>query len=115
LHLAFRLHLWWVLVKNDIGVLGMKPMGDHLILESKTASMPALRHEFANERRDYGLRLHADTRPGVERRAEFPPYEARRNRSPSGEDRTSRATRQVRALQDDSHIRWTYQNPRWLG
>jgi hypothetical protein len=52
LHLAFRLHLWWVLVKNDIGVLGMKPMGDHLILESKTASMPALRHEFANERRD---------------------------------------------------------------
>ena len=27
-----------VLVKNDIGVLGMKPMGDHIILESKTAS-----------------------------------------------------------------------------
>jgi predicted aldo/keto reductase-like oxidoreductase len=27
-----------VLVKNDIGVLGMKPMGDHIILDSKTAS-----------------------------------------------------------------------------
>ena len=27
-----------VLVKNDIGVLGMKPMGDHIILESKTAT-----------------------------------------------------------------------------
>ena len=27
-----------VLLKNKIGVLGMKPMGDHIILESKTAS-----------------------------------------------------------------------------
>jgi uncharacterized protein len=27
-----------VLVKSDIGVLGMKPMGDHVILESKTAT-----------------------------------------------------------------------------
>src|SRR5881296_1517749 len=27
-----------VLVRNDIGVLGMKPMGDHIILESKTAT-----------------------------------------------------------------------------
>jgi predicted aldo/keto reductase-like oxidoreductase len=26
------------LVKDDIGVLGMKPMGDHIILESKTAT-----------------------------------------------------------------------------
>src|SRR6202022_486011 len=27
-----------VLVKNDIGVLGMKPMGDDIILESKTVT-----------------------------------------------------------------------------
>src|SRR5713101_168685 len=27
-----------LLVKNDIGVLGMKPMGDHIILESKTVT-----------------------------------------------------------------------------
>jgi predicted aldo/keto reductase-like oxidoreductase len=27
-----------ILLKNDIGVLGMKPMGDHIILESKTAT-----------------------------------------------------------------------------
>src|ERR1700686_1463656 len=27
-----------VLVKNDIGGLGMKPMGDHFILESKTVT-----------------------------------------------------------------------------
>ncbi|MCU1260686.1 MAG: yajO5 [Bryobacterales bacterium] len=27
-----------VLVKNEIGVLGMKPMGDHIILESKTVT-----------------------------------------------------------------------------
>jgi aryl-alcohol dehydrogenase-like predicted oxidoreductase len=106
---SFEKNVLPVLVKNDIGVLGMKPMGDHIILESKTASPVeclALRHELANERGDYGLRLHADPRPGGERRTEFPAYEARRNRSPSGEDRAGRATRQVRALQDDSYVRW---------
>jgi predicted aldo/keto reductase-like oxidoreductase len=37
-----------VLVKNDIGVLGMKPMGDHIILESKTASPVECLHYAMN-------------------------------------------------------------------
>jgi tyrosyl-tRNA synthetase len=35
---SFEMKVLPVLVKNDIGVLGMKPMGDHIILESKTAT-----------------------------------------------------------------------------
>src|SRR3989442_10492921 len=34
---SFEKNVLPVLVKNDIGVLGMKPMGDHIILERKTA------------------------------------------------------------------------------
>ena len=36
------------LLKNDIGVLGMKPMGDHIILESKTASPVECLHYAMN-------------------------------------------------------------------
>jgi uncharacterized protein len=37
-----------VLVKNDIGVLGMKPMGDHFILESKTVTAVECLHYTMN-------------------------------------------------------------------
>jgi uncharacterized protein len=37
-----------VLVKDDIGVLGMKPMGDHIILESKTATPVECLHYAMN-------------------------------------------------------------------
>jgi aryl-alcohol dehydrogenase-like predicted oxidoreductase len=37
-----------VLVKNGIGVLGMKPMGDHFILESKTATPVECLHYAMN-------------------------------------------------------------------
>ena len=37
-----------VLVKNNIGVLGMKPMGDHIILESKTVTPVECLHYAMN-------------------------------------------------------------------
>jgi aryl-alcohol dehydrogenase-like predicted oxidoreductase len=37
-----------VLLKDDIGVLGMKPMGDHIILESKTATPVECLHYAMN-------------------------------------------------------------------
>jgi uncharacterized protein len=37
-----------VLVKDDIGVLGMKPMGDHIILESKTVTAVECLHYAMN-------------------------------------------------------------------
>jgi predicted aldo/keto reductase-like oxidoreductase len=37
-----------ILLKNDIGVLGMKPMGDHFILDSKTATAVECLHYAMN-------------------------------------------------------------------
>jgi predicted aldo/keto reductase-like oxidoreductase len=45
---SFEKNVLPVLVKNDIGVLGMKPMGDHIILESKTVSPVECLHYAMN-------------------------------------------------------------------
>jgi aryl-alcohol dehydrogenase-like predicted oxidoreductase len=47
-HDSFEKNVLPVLVKNDIGVLGMKPMGDHIILDSKTASPVECLHYAMN-------------------------------------------------------------------
>ena len=45
---SFEKRVLPVLLKNDIGVLGMKPMGDHIILESKTATPVECLHYSMN-------------------------------------------------------------------
>ncbi len=45
---SFEKNVLPVLVKNDIGVLGMKPMGDHIILESKTVTPVECLHYAMN-------------------------------------------------------------------
>jgi len=45
---SFEKRVLPVLLKNDIGVLGMKPMGDHVILESKTATPVECLHYAMN-------------------------------------------------------------------
>src|ERR1700723_3471725 len=45
---SFETRVLPVLLKNDIGVLGMKPMGDHFILESKTATPVECLHYAMN-------------------------------------------------------------------
>jgi predicted aldo/keto reductase-like oxidoreductase len=45
---SFEKKLLPVLLKHDIGVLGMKPMGDHVILESKTATPVECLHYAMN-------------------------------------------------------------------
>jgi predicted aldo/keto reductase-like oxidoreductase len=45
---SFEKNVLPVLVKHDIGVLGMKPMGDHIILESKTAAPVECLHYAMN-------------------------------------------------------------------
>jgi hypothetical protein len=115
---SFEKNVLPVLVKSDTGVLGMKPMGDQYHPRKQNGDshgMPALRDEPSDQRGDHRLRFHADTRAGAAGGAEFPANEVGRNRGPSRQDRSSRAARQIRALQDDSHVRRTYQNPEWLG
>jgi predicted aldo/keto reductase-like oxidoreductase len=45
---SFEKKILPVLVKDDIGVLGMKPMGDHIILESKTVTPVECLHYAMN-------------------------------------------------------------------
>ena len=45
---SFEKRVLPVLLKNDMGVLGMKPMGDHIILESKTATPVECLHYAMN-------------------------------------------------------------------
>ncbi len=45
---SFEMKVLPVLVKSEIGVLGMKPMGDHIILESKTATPVECLHYAMN-------------------------------------------------------------------
>jgi predicted aldo/keto reductase-like oxidoreductase len=45
---SFEKNVLPVLVKGDIGVLGMKPMGDHIILESKTVTPTECLHYAMN-------------------------------------------------------------------
>src|ERR1700733_4156055 len=45
---SFEKNVLPVLVENDIGVLGMKPMGDHIILNSKTVSPVECLHYAMN-------------------------------------------------------------------
>ena len=62
-----------VLVKHSIGVLGMKSMGDGLILKSKTAAgrVPALRDELADQRGHHRLRFAAHPATGAESGTHF--------------------------------------------
>ena len=67
-----------VLVKHNIGVLGMKPMGDGLILQEqdgRAGRVPALRAEPADQRGHHRLRLAAHPAAGPESRAHVPPSE----------------------------------------
>jgi aryl-alcohol dehydrogenase-like predicted oxidoreductase len=45
---SFEKNVLPALIKDDIGVLGMKPMGDHIILESKTVSPVECLHYAMN-------------------------------------------------------------------
>ena len=57
-----------VLVAHDIGVMGMKPMGNHFILASNTVrsgGMLAVRDELANQRRHHRMRWAAHLAAGA--------------------------------------------------
>ncbi len=63
------------LVKQGIGVLGMKPMANGIILKSKTVTaMECLRYalNLPDVGRDHGRRLDGDPRSGLRRGADVP-------------------------------------------
>src|SRR6267143_41422 len=107
-----------VLLKSDIGVLGMKPMGDHIILRSKTATPVECLH----------YAMHLPTSVVItgcdSMRILDQALEAARSFQPmSASDvstllaRTSKAAEagQLELYNTSHHFDGTFANPQWLG
>jgi len=107
-----------VLLKNDLGVLGMKPMGDHIILESKTATPVECLHYAMNLPTSVVI-TGCDTLPILQQALQA----ARSFQAMSSSQvaallaKTSKAAEAGRfELYKTSHrFDGTYANPQWLG
>jgi predicted aldo/keto reductase-like oxidoreductase len=107
-----------VLLKNGIGVLGMKPMGDHFILDSKTATAVECLHYAMNLPTSVVI-TGCDSLPILQQA-----LEAARSFKPFGSSevaallaKTAKAAEAGRfELYKTSHqFDGTYSNPEWLG
>jgi aryl-alcohol dehydrogenase-like predicted oxidoreductase len=107
-----------VLLKNDIGVLGMKPMGDHVILESKTASAVECLHYSMNLPTSVVI-TGCDALPILQQA-----LEAARSFQPMSSSqvaallaRTAKAAEagQFELYKTSHRFDGTYANPQWLG
>jgi aryl-alcohol dehydrogenase-like predicted oxidoreductase len=107
-----------VLVKAEIGVLGMKPMGDHFILDSKTATPVECLH--------YALHLPTsvvitgcDSMPILEQALDaarnFRPMEAKEVEALLAKTAEAAQQGKYELYKTSHHFDGTYQNPQWLG
>ena len=107
-----------VLVKNEIGVLGMKPMGDHFILDSKTATPVECLH--------YALHLPTsvvitgcDSMPILEQALgaarDFRPMGAKEVEALLAKTAQAAQQGKYELYKTSHHFDGTYQNPQWLG
>ncbi len=115
---SFERQVLPVLVENEIGVLGMKTMGDHYILKSKTVSPIECLH--------YAMNLPTSTViTGIEKMPILDQaFEAAKTFQPMSEEqvnalldrtRQAAATGQYELFKTSSKFDGTAQNPQWLG
>ena len=106
------------LVKDDVGVLGMKPLGDHFILDSKTVTPIECLHYAMNLPTSVVI-TGCDSMQVLEQALDA----ARRFRSLSSNEIDALLAKTTQAAQNGKfelyktthHFDGTYQNPRWLG
>ena len=97
-----------VLVKHNIGVLGMKPMGDGLILQEqdrRARRVPAVRAEPAHQRGHHRLRFAPDPATGAESGPHLQAADPGADCRSSGPNRAGGAKRRMGALQDVAQLR----------
>lgn len=115
---SFEAKVLPVLLKQNIGVLGMKPMGDHFILQSNTVTAAECLHYSMNLPTSVVI-TGCDSLPILQQALDA----ARRFRSMSKEQvatilaKTAEAARagQYEMYKTSHHFDGTYQNPQWLG
>ena len=107
-----------VLVKNEIGVLGMKPMGDHFILDSKTAT-PAECLQYALHLPTSVVITGCDSMPilkqALDTARDFRPMEGKEVEALLAKTAQAAQQGKYELYKTSHHFDGTYQNPQWLG
>jgi len=107
-----------VLLKNDIGVLGMKPMGDHFILESKTATPVECLHYAMNLPTSVVI-TGCDSLPILQQALDaargFRPLNSSQVSALLAKTAKAAEAGQFELYKTSQHFDGTYANPQWLG
>jgi predicted aldo/keto reductase-like oxidoreductase len=107
-----------VLLKDDIGVLGMKPMGDHFILESKTATAVECLHYAMNLPTSVVI-TGCDSLPILEQALQaarsFHPLDSSQLAALLARTAQAAEAGQFELYKTSHHFDGTYANPQWLG
>lgn len=107
-----------VLLKNDIGVLGMKPMGDHIILESKTATPVECLHYAMNLPTSVVI-TGCDSLPILQQALDaarsFQPLDSSQLAALLGKTAKAAEAGKFELYKTSHQFDGTYANPQWLG
>ena len=107
-----------LLLKNGIGVLGMKPMGDHFILESKTATPVECLHYAMNLPTSVVI-TGCDSLPILQQALEaarsFKPFDSSEVASLLAKTAKAAEIGQFELYKTSHQFDGTYSNPQWLG
>ncbi|HSY98463.1 MAG TPA: aldo/keto reductase [Terriglobales bacterium] len=107
-----------VLLKNDIGVLGMKPMGDHVILESKTATPVECLHYAMNLPTSVvitGCDSIAILQQALQAAHSFQPMNSTQVAALLAKTAKAAEAGQFELYKTSHQFDGTYANPQWLG
>jgi predicted aldo/keto reductase-like oxidoreductase len=107
-----------VLLKNDIGVLGMKPMGDHIILESKTATPVECLHYAMNLPTSVvitGCDSLAILQQALQAARSFQPMNSSQVAALLAKTAKAAEVGQFELYKTSHRFDGTYANPQWLG
>lgn len=107
-----------VLLKSDIGVLGMKPMGDHVILESKTATPVECLH-YAMSLPTSVVITGCDSLPILQQALQaarsFQPMNSSQVTALLAKTAKAAEAGQFELYKTSHRFDGTYANPQWLG
>jgi uncharacterized protein len=107
-----------VLIENGIGVLGMKPMGDHFILESKTVNPVECLHYSMNLPTSVVI-TGCDSMPILQQALQaarsFQPMDSSQARTLLAKTSKAAEAGQFELYKSSHHFDGTYANPQWLG
>ena len=107
-----------VLLESDIGVLGMKPMGDHFILDSKTATAVECLHYAMNLPTSVvitGCDSLAILQQALQAARSFKPLDSSEVASLLAKTGKAAEAGQFELYKTSHNFDGTYANPQWLG